>query len=47
LVEAIVEKGLSNLTGELLKQTLMRAAKAAAITCSRMGAKPPSKMEIA
>jgi fructokinase len=47
LVEAIVEKGLSNLTGDLLKQTLMRAAKAAAITCSRMGAKPPSKMEIA
>jgi fructokinase len=47
LVEAIVEMGLSNLTGDLLKQTLMRAAKAAAITCSRMGAKPPSKMEIA
>ena len=47
LVEAIVEKGLSNLTGDLLKQTLIRAAKAAAITCSRMGAKPPSKMEIA
>jgi fructokinase len=47
LVEAIVEKGLSNLTGDLLKQTLTRAAKAAAITCSRMGAKPPSKMEIA
>jgi fructokinase len=47
LVEAIVEKGLSNLTGDLLKQTLIRAAKAAAITCSRIGAKPPSKMEIA
>jgi fructokinase len=47
LVEAIVEKGLSNLTGDLLRQTLMRAAKAAAITCSRTGAKPPSKMEIA
>jgi fructokinase len=47
LVEAIVEKGLSNLTGDLLRQTLIRAAKAAAITCSRTGAKPPSKMEIA
>jgi fructokinase len=46
LVEAIVEAGLTNLTGELLKEKLMLAAKAAAITCSRSGAKPPSKLEI-
>jgi fructokinase len=47
LVEAIIEKGLLNLNGENLKEMLTRAAKAAAITCSRSGAKPPSKMEIA
>ena len=46
LVEAIIEKGLANLNGEVLKSTLSRAAKAAAITCSRSGAKPPSKLEI-
>jgi hypothetical protein len=42
-----VESGLTNLTGDLLKEKLMLAAKAAAITCSRSGAKPPSKLEIA
>jgi fructokinase len=47
LVEAIVEKGLSNLTGDLLRNALARAASAAAITCSRTGARPPSKMELA
>ena len=46
LVEAIIEKGLANLNGDDLKATLARAAKAAAITCSRSGAKPPSKLEI-
>jgi fructokinase len=46
LVEAIIEKGLANLNGDNLKATLNRAAKAAAITCSRSGAKPPSKLEI-
>jgi fructokinase len=46
LVEAIIEKGLANLNGDNLKTTLARAAKAAAITCSRSGAKPPSKLEI-
>ena len=46
LVEAIIEKGLANLNGDNLKATLTRAAKAAAITCSRSGAKPPSKLEI-
>jgi fructokinase len=47
LVEAIIEKGLSNLTGDLLRNALARAAGAAAITCSRTGARPPSKMELA
>jgi fructokinase len=47
LVEAIIEKGLSNLTGDLLRNALARAVKAAAITCSRTGARPPSKMELA
>ncbi len=47
LVEAIIEKGLSNLTGDLLRNALVRAVKAAAITCSRTGARPPSKMELA
>ncbi len=46
LLEAIVEEGLANLTGDLLKEKLMLAAKAAAITCSRSGAKPPTKLEI-
>ena len=46
LVEAIIEKGLANLNGDNLQATLTRAAKAAAITCSRSGAKPPSKLEI-
>jgi fructokinase len=46
LVEAIIEKGLANLNGDNMKATLYRAAKAAAITCSRSGAKPPSKLEL-
>jgi fructokinase len=47
LVEAIIERGLSNLTGDLLRNALVRAAGAAAITCSRTGARPPSRMELA
>jgi len=46
LVEAIVNNGLDNLTGEVLKSMLNRATKAAAITVSRTGASPPSKEEI-
>jgi len=46
LVEAMVEKGLENLTGEVLKVTLHRAAVAAGITCSRKGAQPPYKHEL-
>jgi fructokinase len=46
VVEAMVEHGLINLTGDVLKGVLNRAAKAAAITCSRKGAQPPYKHEL-
>ena len=46
LVEALVEFGLEKLTSELLSHTLHRAALAAAITCSRTGANPPTKAEL-
>ena len=46
LVEAIVAYGIDNLQGEILERTLERAAQAAAITCSRAGAKPPMKAEL-
>jgi fructokinase len=46
LVEAIIESGLENLHGEVLKKMLDRAAKAAAITVSRTGAVPPTNEEI-
>ena len=46
IVEALVEFGLEKLTRELLSHTLHRAALAAAITCSRAGANPPTKAEL-
>ena len=46
LVEALVEFGLEKLTSELLSHTLHRAALAASITCSRLGANPPTKAEL-
>jgi len=46
IVEAIVEKGLASLHRDVLRDVLTRAAKAAAITCSRAGANPPTKAEI-
>jgi fructokinase len=46
VVEAIVERGLPVITGEVLREVLVRATKAAAITCSRAGANPPTKAEI-
>jgi len=46
LVEAMIEKGLENLSGEILRAALQRAAVAAGITCSRKGAQPPYKHEL-
>ena len=46
VVEAMIEYGLSELRGDLLKDVLARAASAAAITCSRKGAQPPYKHEL-
>jgi fructokinase len=46
IVEAMIEKGILNLTGDTLKAVLNRAAVAAGITCSRKGAKPPYKHEL-
>jgi fructokinase len=46
IVEAMIEKGILNLTDEVLKATLHRAAVAAGITCSRKGAQPPYKHEL-
>jgi fructokinase len=45
-VEGLLEHGLSGLSGERLVSVLERAAKAAAITCSRAGANPPWKSEL-
>jgi fructokinase len=46
LVEAIVKDGLDTLTGVRLETMLKRAAKAAAITVSRVGANPPTSEEL-
>jgi len=46
LVEAIVNDGLGSLTGSRLETVLKRAAKAAAITVSRVGANPPTSEEL-
>jgi fructokinase len=47
LVEAIVKDGLDNLTGVRLETMLKRAAQAAAITVSRVGANTPTSEELA
>ena len=46
LVEAIVKDGLASLTDSRLESMLKRAAKAAAITVSRVGANPPTSEEL-
>jgi fructokinase len=46
LVEAIVKNGLDILMGARLETMLKRAAKAAAITVSRVGANPPTSEEL-
>jgi len=46
VVEAMIEQGIMALQGDVLSDVLTRAAKAAAITCSRKGAEPPYKHEL-
>lgn len=46
LLEAIAKNGLASLHGDELIKVLSRAATAAAITCSRSGAQPPTQQEL-
>ncbi|MEI6844761.1 MAG: carbohydrate kinase [Actinomycetes bacterium] len=46
LVEGILEYGVLNLHGQMLREVLHRASIAASITCGRKGAQPPSKFEL-
>ena len=46
LVEGLLKYGLDQMVSERLFEVLNRAAKAAAITCTRAGAKPPTAEEL-
>ena len=46
IADALVRRGILNLHGNLLRETLNCAVYAAAITCSRAGAEPPTRSEI-
>jgi fructokinase len=46
LVEGLLNNGITSLVGEKLFEVLSRSAKAAAITCLRVGANPPKRAEL-
>ncbi len=46
LAESLTMHAAADLKGQLLRATLTRAAKAAAITCSRAGCQPPTAAEL-
>jgi fructokinase len=46
IVEGLINFGIDSLTGDNLFEVLTRAARAAAITCSRVGANPPTLAEL-
>ena len=47
IAEGVVDFGIENLHGAQLEKVLNKAALAASITCSRKGAQPPNKKELA
>jgi len=46
IVEALTRNSLKDLHGQTLRTVMQRAAKAAAITCSRAGSQPPTAAEL-
>lgn len=46
IAEAVLERGLINLRGDILREVLSNAVLAAGITCSRVGANPPTRKEL-